>query len=62
MGADPATDLRPHLVSAAAKSAVRTALETWKRAGSTMSVAEAADQAFGLLEDSINYPAAPGRA
>ena len=61
MGADPATDLRPHLAAAAAQIAVRTALETFKRAGGTaLSVAEDADKAFSLLEESINYPAAPG--
>jgi AcrR family transcriptional regulator len=63
MGADPVTDLRPHLAAAAAKSAVRTALETWKRwGGTTTSVAEAADKAFSLLEESINYTAAPSTA
>lgn len=62
MGTDPVTDLRPHLAAGAAKSAVRTALETWKRwGGTTMSVAETADKAFSLLEESINYPAAPSR-
>jgi MftR C-terminal domain len=60
MGADPATDLRPHLAAAAAQIAVRTALETFKRAGgATLSVGEDADKAFSLLEESINYPAAP---
>jgi AcrR family transcriptional regulator len=60
MGADPATDLRPHLAAAAAQIAVRTALETFKRAGGTaLSVADDADKAFSLLEESINYPAAP---
>lgn len=62
MGADPVTDLRPHLAAAAAQCVVRTALRTWKRAaGTTMSVPEEADKAFGLLEESLNYPAAPGR-
>lgn len=48
------------LAAAAAQIAVRTALETFKRTGgTTMSVAEDADKAFSLLEESINYPAAP---
>jgi hypothetical protein len=61
MGTDPATDLQPHLAAAAAQIAVRTALETFKRAdGTALSAAQDADKAFSLLEESINYPAAPG--
>jgi len=63
IGADPVTDLRPHLAAAAAQCALRAALRTWRRAvGITMSVPEEADKALGLLEEGINYPAAPGRA
>jgi AcrR family transcriptional regulator len=59
MGADPVTDLRPHLATAAATCAVRAAVETWSRAGGgAMSVPDRMDQAFGLLEETINYPAA----
>jgi AcrR family transcriptional regulator len=59
MGADPVTDLRPHLATAAAVCAARAALETWKRAGGgAKSMPEGLDQAFGLLEESLNYPAA----
>jgi hypothetical protein len=60
MGTDPATDLRPHLVAAVGVCAVRAALETWKRAGGDpKSFPEGLDQAFGLLEESVNYPPAP---
>jgi len=60
MGTDPAADLRPHLAAAAGVCAVRAALETWKRAGGgPESFPEGLDKAFGLLEGSLNYPAAP---
>jgi hypothetical protein len=59
MGADPATDLRPHLAAAVGVCAVRAALETWKRAGGgPQSFTDGMDKAFRLLEESINYPAA----
>lgn len=60
MGTDAVTDLRPHLATAVAVCAVRAAMETWKRAGGGPgSVLEGFDRAFGLLEDGLNYPAAP---
>jgi AcrR family transcriptional regulator len=62
MGTDPATDLRPHLAIAVAVCAARAALESWKRAGGPTSVEDGLDQAFGLLEESVNYPAAPENA
>lgn len=63
MGTDPASDLRPHLATAVAVCAARAALETWKRAGGNpKSVLAGMDMAFGLLEESLNYPAAPRTA
>jgi AcrR family transcriptional regulator len=60
MGTDPATDLRPHLVTAVGVCAARAALETWKRAGGDpKSFPEGLDQALGLVEDGLNYPPAP---
>lgn len=59
IGADPATDLRPHLATAVAVCAARAALESWKRSGGTpANVMDGMDSAFALLEESLNYPAA----
>jgi AcrR family transcriptional regulator len=63
IGADPATDLRPHMAAAVSVCAVRAALETWKRSGGgPESFADGLDKAFGLLEGSLNFPAAQPEA
>jgi AcrR family transcriptional regulator len=59
MGVDPADDLRPHVVAAVAACATRSAAEMWQAGGSRYaSLSEAAEAAFALLEESLNYPSA----
>jgi AcrR family transcriptional regulator len=60
MGVDPASDLRPHLVAAAAPCAFRAAADAWRDGVlKTPTLTEAVAAAFALLEESLNYPAAP---
>ena len=61
MGADPATDLRTAPGrGGGADRGPHSAGDLQARRGTALSVAEDADKAFSLLEESINYPAAPG--
>lgn len=59
MGVDSATDLRPHVVAAAATCTFQAIAESW-RSGSLqhLDLSEVVDQAFALLEEGINYPSA----
>ncbi|OLT28371.1 hypothetical protein BJF79_11120 [Actinomadura sp. CNU-125] len=55
MGLDPATDLRPHVVAAAATGAFRTAAEALHIPGMDYpTLTEAADAAFAVLENDLN--------
>jgi AcrR family transcriptional regulator len=57
LGVDPATDLRPHVIAAAASAAFQAAAETIRRHGSAFgTMSETVDQTFALLEESLNYP------
>jgi AcrR family transcriptional regulator len=57
MGADSTTDLRPHVVAAAATCTFQAIADAW-RSGPLegLSISETMDQAFALLEEGINYP------
>ncbi|GAA0602560.1 TetR family transcriptional regulator [Actinomadura livida] len=57
LGVDPATDLRPHVIAGAATGAFQAAAETIRRHGDAFgSMSQTVDQAFALLEESLNYP------
>jgi AcrR family transcriptional regulator len=60
MGVDPATDLRPHVVSAFANCGIRVASDCWQqgRLNGFGTFSEAIEQAFSLLEEGVNYPSA----
>jgi AcrR family transcriptional regulator len=64
IGADAGTDLRPHVIAATTMAAFRTAAEAL-RVGilGYDSLSEAVDDAFGILENGINFPAVndPGK-
>jgi len=58
MGADPAVDLRPHVVAAIANCGIRAAADCWQQdPGIFGTFSDAIDKAFTLLEDGVNYPA-----
>ncbi|MEU5884662.1 TetR family transcriptional regulator [Spirillospora sp. NPDC047279] len=62
MGVDPAGDLRPHVVAATANCAFRAAadmIQEYREACGDVSLAEAADQAFAIIEGGLNFPSAP---
>lgn len=58
MGVDPCTDLRPHVVASAAMCVLRATADAW-RAGATRheTFSEAVQEAFGYVEEGLNYPA-----
>ncbi|MFF5259081.1 TetR family transcriptional regulator [Actinomadura viridis] len=60
MGADPATDLRPHVVASAVLAAFRAAADvvTSGAMGYT-ALSDAVDDAFAILEEGVNLPSAP---
>jgi AcrR family transcriptional regulator len=59
MGVDPTTDLRPHVVAAAATCTFQAIGDAWRTGPlQEMSLSEVVDQAFALLEEGINYPSA----
>lgn len=57
MGADPGTDLRPHVVASAVGAAFQTAFEL-VGTGRYTCFSDALSEIFALLEEGINYPAA----
>lgn len=61
MGVDVGSDLRPHVVAAAATCTFQAITEAW-RSGPLqhLTFSEVVDQAFALLEEGINYPSAAG--
>lgn len=60
MGADPAHDMRPHVVASTAIGVFRAASDAMQcEALSLGCLSEAADRAFAILEAGINYPCAP---
>lgn len=63
MGVDPATDLRPHVVSAFANCGIRAASDCWQhgRLNGFGTLSEAIEQTFSLLEEGVNYPSAVTR-
>jgi AcrR family transcriptional regulator len=61
MGADPATDLRPHLVAGLALCGIRSGVESFLAGNPDVSVAETFDRACALLQEGVDYPPA-GRA
>jgi AcrR family transcriptional regulator len=58
MGVDPTTDRRPHLVASVVLCAVRTAVSAWRATDRDTSDADLIGQAFDLLSDGLDYPAA----
>lgn len=60
MGLDPATDLRPHVVAAAAHCGFQSAADAVGRMdGAFATLSEAVDQAFAILENGLNDPVNP---
>ncbi|WP_067802217.1 TetR family transcriptional regulator [Actinomadura formosensis] len=60
MGLDPDTDLRPHVIAAAATCAFQAAADAARRMGGTFAtLSEAVDQAFAILENGLNEPVRP---
>ncbi|NEA27183.1 TetR family transcriptional regulator [Actinomadura bangladeshensis] len=60
MGLDPASDLRPHVVAAAAHCGFQAASDAVRRMDGTFTtLSEAVDQAFAILENGLNDPADP---
>lgn len=57
MGADPGTDLRPHVVASAVNAAFQTAFEL-VGSGAKKSFSETLSELLTLMEEGINYPAA----
>ncbi|WP_067454937.1 TetR family transcriptional regulator [Actinomadura macra] len=57
MGLDPASDLHPHVVAAAATCGFQAAADATRRHEAAFgSLAEAVDQAFAILERGLNTP------
>ncbi|MDL4821319.1 TetR family transcriptional regulator [Actinomadura opuntiae] len=55
MGLDPATELRPHVIAAAATCGFQSAADVARRhRGAFGSLSETVDQAFAILEDGLN--------
>ena len=55
MGADPATDLRPHVIASAATCGFQAAADVARRhEGAFGSLSETVDQAFAILEHGLN--------
>ncbi|CNE81636.1 TetR family transcriptional regulator [Mycobacterium tuberculosis] len=62
MGLDPDTDLRPHVVAAAAHCGFQAAADAAGRMGGTFAkLSEAVDQAFAILENGLNEPVDPAQ-
>lgn len=63
MGVDPAQDMRPHVVASTLMGAFRAAMDIMDSdlLGYTL-LSDAVDDAFGILEEGINYPSAGARA
>jgi AcrR family transcriptional regulator len=60
MGLDPAADLRPHVVAAAAHCGFQAAADALGRMdGAFGTLSEAVDQSFAILEKGLNDPVAP---
>ncbi|MUN42380.1 TetR family transcriptional regulator [Actinomadura litoris] len=60
MRSDPETDLRPHVIAAAATCGFQAAADVARRhPGAFGSLSEIVDQAFGILEGDLNRPAEP---
>lgn len=58
MGADPETDMRPHVVAASVLAAFRAAADARASYGMKYeSLSEAVDAAFAILEEGVNIPA-----
>ncbi|MGP4026860.1 TetR family transcriptional regulator [Actinomadura sp. 3N407] len=61
LGADPATDLRPHVIAAAATCGFQAAADAMRRHGGAFgSLSETVDQTFAILENGLNEPPATG--
>ncbi|MFB4296907.1 TetR family transcriptional regulator [Actinomadura sp. NTSP31] len=60
MGLDPATELRPHVIAAAATCGFQAAADVARRHGGAFgSLSETVDQAFAILEEGLNAPSGP---
>jgi AcrR family transcriptional regulator len=57
MGADPATDLRPHLVAGLALCGIRSGVESFLASNPALSLSETFDRACALLAEGVDYPA-----
>ncbi|TDC84145.1 TetR family transcriptional regulator [Actinomadura sp. 7K507] len=61
LGADPATDLRPHVIAAAATCGFQAAADAMRRQdGAFGSLSETVDKTFAILEEGLNQPPASG--
>ncbi|MBW8484389.1 TetR family transcriptional regulator [Actinomadura parmotrematis] len=59
LGADPATDIRPHVITTTVMSAFHAAAEYVRSTGAGLSLSDALDEAFAVLEGGLNLPSAP---
>lgn len=62
MGVHPETDPRPKLVASTALCAIQTTVDAWRENDPESAPSVLIDRAFALLEQGINYPAAPAAA
>ncbi|WP_131742265.1 TetR family transcriptional regulator [Actinomadura roseirufa] len=61
LGVDPATDMRPSVIAAAATGAFQAAADAINAHGAHATITEAVDQAFAILEEGLNVPSAASR-
>ncbi|MBB5919115.1 AcrR family transcriptional regulator [Actinoalloteichus hoggarensis] len=61
MGVTPAEDPRPHLVASVVLCAVRTTVDAWQAVRPDTPTSVLAAQAFDLLAEGLDYPAAAAR-